>query len=226
MSRYTDYRKESKMLGIDVSHWQGNIDFEAVKKAGYSFVIIKCGGSDRGFYKDSKFETYYRQAKEAGLYVGAYYFVGRKFRGTESGVADAKRMIELIRGKSFEMPVVVDVENQQNPSVNRGKITDATIAFCKTLEENGYYAMIYGQDYQTFVESLDIERLGAYDKWVARYSTSKPKYVESYGIWQYGGDVNYLCRAKVSGVSSNACDQNFAYKDYPTIMRKNKLNGC
>ena len=61
---------------IDISHWQGNIDFEKVRASGIEGVIIKSGGSDAGFYKDNMFETNYSKAKAAGLHVGAYYFVG------------------------------------------------------------------------------------------------------------------------------------------------------
>ena len=65
--------------GIDVSAWQGSIDFNKVKKSGYEFVIIKAGGNDDGFYIDSRFESNYTSAKKAGLKVGAYYFVNRDF---------------------------------------------------------------------------------------------------------------------------------------------------
>ena len=64
--------------GIDVSHWQGTIDWNKVKKAGIEFAIIKAGGSDAGFYTDSKWEANYKGAKAAGIPIGAYYFVGYK----------------------------------------------------------------------------------------------------------------------------------------------------
>ena len=63
--------------GIDVSHWQGTIDWNKVKKAGIEFAIIKAGGSDAGFYTDSKWEANYKGAKAAGIPIGAYYFVGK-----------------------------------------------------------------------------------------------------------------------------------------------------
>ena len=90
------------IMGIDISHWQGNIDFNKVKASGIDFVIIKAGGSDKGFYKDPKFEENYKKAKEAGLKVGAYYFVGRKFYGNVSGVADAHRFIHILDDKQFD----------------------------------------------------------------------------------------------------------------------------
>ena len=70
--------------GIDISHWQGDINFKKVKADDVNFCIIKAGGSDFGLYKDKKFESNYAAAKEAGLNVGAYYFVGKNFRGSEN----------------------------------------------------------------------------------------------------------------------------------------------
>ena len=71
-------------LGIDVSAWQGNIDFDKVKKAGYNYVILKAGGNDDGYYIDSRFASNYAKAKKAGLKVGAYYFVARHFCATNA----------------------------------------------------------------------------------------------------------------------------------------------
>ena len=96
--------------GIDVSHWQGDIDWKTAKKVGLEFAIIKAGGSDKGFYKDSKFEKNYIEAKNAGVKVGAYYFVGENCKSYEDGAADAKRFIEIIAGKQFEYPVYIDFE--------------------------------------------------------------------------------------------------------------------
>ena len=72
--------------GIDVSGWQGNIDFDKVKKSGITFVIIKAGGSDDGFYTDSYFESNYKKAVKAGLKVGSYYIVGSDFYTANKGI--------------------------------------------------------------------------------------------------------------------------------------------
>ena len=87
--------------GIDVSHWQGNIDWSKVKAAGISFAIIKAGGSDDGFYTDSKWEANYKGAKANGIAVGAYYFVGPKCVNAAAGKADAERFIQLLKGKQL-----------------------------------------------------------------------------------------------------------------------------
>ena len=103
--------KEVKQIkGIDVSHWQGNIDFNKVKKAGYDFVIIKAGGSDYGRYTDKKFKENYQKAVAAGLHVGAYYFNGPRCQGAASGVADAKHFLQILSDLKFDYPVFCDIE--------------------------------------------------------------------------------------------------------------------
>lgn len=204
-----------KTHGIDISHWQGVIDFKKVAEV-FDFVIIKAGGSDAGFYRDKKFETNYKKAKEAGLCVGAYYFVGKDCTSYAAGVADAKRFIELLAGKSFEYPVFIDIE--QTPIVKRQGATDAVIGFCETMETAGYYVGVYASDISGFKDRLVLSRLLAFDKWVARYG-SKPKFVTKYGMWQKSS------KGVVAGIKGNV-DIDEAYLNYPAIMARKHLNGC
>lgn len=204
-----------KTHGIDISHWQGVIDFKKVAEV-FDFVIIKAGGSDAGFYRDKKFETNYKKAKEAGLCVGAYYFVGKDCTSYAAGVADAKRFIELLAGKSFEYPVFIDIE--QTPIVKRQGATNAVIGFCETMETAGYYVGVYASDISGFKDRLVLSRLLAFDKWVARYG-SKPKFVTKYGMWQKSN------KGVVAGIKGNV-DIDEAYLNYPAIMARKHLNGC
>ena len=204
------------LKGIDVSHWQGNINFYKVKKSGINFVIIKAGGSDAGFYKDSKFERYYADAKKAGLAVGAYYFVGRNFTSAKAGLADAKRFYKIIKGKQFEMPIYLDVET--TTPKNKVGATQACIAFCNYLEDKGFYVGIYASDVYGFKERLNLNNLANFDTWVARYGTA-PKYVKNYGMWQYSEHGN------ISGISGNNVDLDYAYINYPRIIKSKKFNG-
>lgn len=201
--------------GIDVSHWQGVIDWLSVKESGIEFAILKAGGSDDGFYTDSTFEQNYKEAKAVGLPVGVYYFVGSLCTSRADGIADAKRFLEIIKGKSFEYPVYIDLEST-NPAAKAGA-TEACIGFCETMEAEGYYCGIYASDISGFRERLDISKLERFDKWVAIYG-SKPNYVKSYGVWQYSST------GKVSGIIGNV-DMNEAYKDYPQIIKAAGLNG-
>lgn len=201
--------------GIDVSVWQGNIDWNKVKASGIKFAILKSGGSDDGFYTDSKFEQNYKGAKAAGIPVGAYYFVGKGCISAADGKADAERFIAQLKGKQFEYPVYMDCEVTP-PSAKKGA-TDAAIAFCETLEKAGYYAGIYGSTYSTFESRLDDSRLTKFAHWVAQYANSCDYWGEI-GIWQYASN------GYVSGINGNV-DMNYAYVDYPAKVKAMGLNG-
>ena len=201
--------------GIDVSHWQGVIDWLSVKESGIEFAILKAGGSDDGFYTDGTFEQNYKEAKAVGLPVGAYYFVGSLCTSRADGIADAKRFLEIIKGKSFEYPVYIDLEST-NPAAKSGA-TEACIGFCETMEAEGYYCGIYASDVSGFAERLDITKLQKFDKWVARYG-SKPQYVKTYGMWQYSST------GTVSGISGGV-DMDESYMNYPEIIKGAGLNG-
>ena len=201
--------------GIDVSHWQGNIHFKNVKASGIDFVIIKAGGSDKGFYTDSKWEENYKNAKAAGLFVGAYYFAGKKFRGSENGLADAKRFIEQLKGKELEYPVFIDIEAQENRY--KEQITDAAIAFCNMLESAGYFVGIYASDVSGFKDKLIHERIESYAHWVARYG-KEPEVCKNFGIWQYSS------KGRVPGIIGSV-DLDLSAVDYAKTITEKGFNG-
>ena len=201
--------------GIDVARYQQNINWDLVKSGGIDFAIIKAGGSDDGFYTDSTYEKNYAGAKAAGMPIGAYYIVGPLCVSKEDGIADANRFLKMLEGKTFEYPVYIDLE--LTAPKNKAGATDAVIGFCETMEQAGYYCGIYASDVSGFVDRLDLERLTAYDKWVARYG-SKPQYVKSYGMWQYSST------GKIQGIGPDV-DLDEAYMDYPAIMKEKGLNG-
>lgn len=201
--------------GIDVSHWQRTIDWNKVKKAGIEFAIIKAGGSDAGFYTDSKWEANYKGAKAAGIPIGAYYFVGKDCVTAAAGKADAERFLQILKGKQLEYPVYMDNE-AQSASAKAG-ITEATIAFCETMEDAGYFVGIYGSAVSGFKERMDDTKLTPYAHWVAQYA-SKCSYKGDYGIWQYSS------KGSVDGISGNV-DMDYAYVDYPAIIRSGGFNG-
>ena len=202
--------------GIDVSAWQGIIDWKSVKNAGIQFAIIKAGGSDDGIYTDSKFERNYEQCKAYGIPVGAYYFIGPSCITKADGEADAERFVKLLKGKQFEYPVYVDIEPPLKPA-NRKYNTDAVIAFCEYMEKAGYFVGVYGSTYSTFQSLVDDSRLTSYAHWVAQYANSCT-YWDNYGIWQYTSD------GYVNGISGR-CDMNYCYVDYPSRIKAKGLNG-
>lgn len=203
--------------GVDVSHWQGDIDWAQVKASGIDFVIVKAGGSDAGFYEDSKFRANYKAAKAAGINVGAYYFVGKYCKSYEDGVADAMRFIAMISGLQFEYPVYIDFEAPDASDVEGN--TEACIGFCQTMEDNGYFAGIYASEISGFHDRLDDSKLQSYSHWVARYGKRPSTIPENvFGIWQYSS------KGSVAGISGNV-DMDISYVDFPSIIKKAGLNG-
>lgn len=202
--------------GIDVSHWNGEINFNQVKAAGVEFVIIKAGGSDRGFYTDSKFITNYNRAVAAGLSVGAYYFAGKKFRGIESGVLDARRFIKILDGLKFDYPVFIDIEAQENRY--KEEITDAAVAFCEEMEKAGYFVGIYASDISGFKDKLNHERIESYYVyWVARYG-KEPEICKNYGLWQYSS------KGRIPGIIGSV-DLDISAVDYSKVIKEKGFNG-
>lgn len=201
--------------GIDISHWNGSIDFEKVKASGIDFVIIKAGGSDKGFYTDSMFKENYNKAIAAGLSVGAYYFAGKYFRGIEAGVIDAGKFIKILDGLKFDYPVFLDIEAQENRY--KEGITDASVAFCEELEKAGYFVGIYASDISGFKDKLNHERIKSYAHWVARYGRA-PEICKEFGIWQY------TSKGTVSGISGSV-DLDNSYIGYEKIIKEKGLNG-
>ena len=201
-----------KLAGIDVSRWQGSINFNSVKAAGIDFVIIKAGGSDAGFYEDPMFKINYAAAKVAGLKVGAYYYVGSKFQGTESGIVDAKKFIRILGKRSFEYPVYVDVES--TPQKEKSGTTDAVLSFCEYMESKNFFVGIYGSDVSTFHDRVQAGRLINYTWWVAGYG-KEPSH--NYSIWQY------TSRGSVNGISTRV-DRNISKTDFNVIVNKHFNN--
>lgn len=201
--------------GIDVSRYQGSIDFNKVKAAGIEFVMIRCGtGYNQKACKDVKFETYYKQAKAAGLKVGTYFY---SYAATENQARiEAGWMLDFIKGKTFEYPVVFDMEENSVARLGKAKVSAIATAFCSLVEKAGYYVSIYSS--KSWIENYyTADVLRAYDIWVAQWA-SKCTYVGSYGMWQYTSD------GSVAGISGRV-DRNIAYKDYPSIIKKAGLNG-
>jgi GH25 family lysozyme M1 (1,4-beta-N-acetylmuramidase) len=193
-----------ELRGIDVSSWQGLIDWKKVKASGVVFAILKAGGSDAGRYKDRYFEKNYAEARANGIKVGAYYFNGRACTSYEAGRADANHFLSLISGKSFDYPCYSDLEAPT--SATRNGNTDAVISFCETVKSAGYKAGVYASDISGFKDRLDMSRLSMYDKWVARYGSS-PKYATVFQVWQYSSS------GIIDGIKGK-CDVDISYCDY------------
>lgn len=195
-----------KRKGVDISTWNGDVDFEALKAAGVEFVIIRCGyGSDYKDQDDERFEENVKKANAAGLPYGVYlYSYANTLGKAESEAAHALR---LLKGKKPLYGVWFDAEDKIMPA-NKELITDICVKFCDTLEKAGYYAGIYAT-LSWFNNRFDSRRIARFDKWVAQWSATCD-YRGEYGLWQFTDSLR---------IGGKTFDGNFAYKDYPAIIK-------
>ena len=200
--------------GIDVSRWQGQIDWVKVKAAGIKFAILKCGGSDAGFYSDRTFEYNYNEAKKNGIAVGAYYFVGKDCISYEAGQADAKRMLSICSGKEFELPLFIDIE-AQDPK-NKVGITDAIVGFYDVMKASGRNAGVYASKVSGFKDRIEDDRIQHIPHWVAQYN-STCTYDKPYIIWQKSS------KGMVDGIKGNV-DLNEGVDNLFAVNKKTDLD--
>ena len=213
-----------KVFGIDISTFQRGINLAQAKSEGVEFVILRAGYSGYGNAVskaiDDQFETHYRNAKANGLGVGAYWF--SRATTYDNGRAEAEYMYNnCLKGKQFEYPIAIDVEDTYYQSkASKMAVANAIKGFCEYLEAKGYYVSIYANT-NWFNNYIDTSSLTQYDKWVASWGTSQPSNPTG-GLWQFGGETNKIRTNKVAGMT---VDQNYAFYDYPNIMKSKGLNG-
>ena len=194
--------------GIDVSKWNGSIDWNAVKNSGITFVIIRCGyrGSAEGkLIEDPKFETNIKGASAAGLKVGVYFF--SQAVSEVEAVEEASMVLDQISRYKISYPVFLDVEASGGRGDKIDKTTRTAVcrAFCQTIQNSGYTAGVYSN--KVWLESkIDAGSLSAYKIWLAQYAAS-PSYKGRYDLWQYRSN------GSVSGVSGQV-DMNISYLGY------------
>lgn len=205
----------SKYNGIDISKWNGTVDFQKAKNDGVDFAMIREGyGKENPNQIDKKFEENYKKAKAVGVPVGVYHY------SYADSVADAKLEAQFclknIKGKQLEYPVVFDIEDKEQLKLNNRQRTDICKAFCEEIENAGYYAMIYCNLnwWNNYLIKKELEN--KYDLWLAQWGVEKPSI--TCGIWQKSD------KGHIDGICGNV-DINVAYKNYPAIMKKNGLNG-
>lgn len=207
------------LRGIDVSKWQGQIDFNAVKRSGVDFVIIQAGYGKSVSQKDPYFEQNYARAKAAGLKVGAYWF---SYALTPNEAAEeARTCAAVITNKQFDFPIYYDLENEAKSKyfpfvTGKTNCSNMVKAFCTELEKLGYFAGLYisRSPLQTHITKEVAERFAL---WLAEYG-SKLNYSGKYGIWQRSST------GRVVGVIGNV-DIDEAVIDYSTIIKNGGFNG-
>ena len=203
----------SGSFGIDVSKWNGKIDWAAVKNSGVSYVIIRCGYRGYGsgaLVVDPYFEQNIKGATAAGIKVGVYFFSQAVNR--VEGVEEASMVLQLIRGYTISYPVFLDVEDS-GAGGGRGRAdglsvadrTEVIKAFCETIQNSGYTAGVYANK-SWLTNKIDTSQLSRYKIWLAQYAAA-PTYTGRYDMWQYKST------GRVTGISTDV-DLNLSYLGY------------
>nr|MCR5624788.1 glycoside hydrolase family 25 protein [Lachnospiraceae bacterium] len=190
---------------VDVSFYQGSIDWKQVKKAGVTFAILRIGyrGYSNGtLCRDSKFDEYYKGAKAAGIKVGAYIFsqaINRKEAREEANFC-----LKILNGRKLDYPIMYDPESilyakARTDNVTGEQFTKNTKTFCRTIDEAGYefgvYANLKWQAYK-----LEMHKIKDIPMWYADYE-KKPQTPYAFTYWQYSS------QASIPGISGR-CDIN------------------
>lgn len=201
--------KSSGTMGIDVSKHNGNIDWNAVKNSGVSYVIIRCGyrGYSTGvLVEDPKFRSNIQGAKAAGLKVGAYFF-SQAVNEVEA-VEEASMAIDLVKGYGLNYPLFLDVEGSggRADGISRDTRTAVCKTFCQTVQNSGIQAGVYANK-TWFTEKISTGSLTSYKLWLAQYASAPTYTATRYDLWQYSS------KGKVSGISGNV-DMNISYVNY------------
>ena len=206
-----------KKFGVDISKYNGNVDMRLAKSNGVDFVILKAGSGARG--EDPYFQRNYTNAKATGMPVGAYWY--SYAMNVREAKGEAIRFLKLLEGKQFEYPVYLDFEDPTQRNISKATKTDMAIAFMSILEKNGYYTGLYSSG-DWINNKFDRDRLKNYDIWIAHWYVNSARCYRSYGMWQFTN------KQKVPGVPSTGeggVDANYAFIDYPNIIKNAGLNG-
>lgn len=208
--KYVVNGKSKALKGIDVSEFQGNIDWKRVKADGVRYAFIRVGYRGYGTGKlnvDKTAAQNLKGATAAGIPVGVYVYSQAVTKA--EAVEEANLALEMIEGYDLQYPVVIDLEDAGSSSartynMSKQTATDVAVAFCERVKKAGYRPMVYANS-QWFVNRLDMERL-PYDKWLAQYYRH-PFFPYKFYIWQYTG------KGRVDGISGNV-DMNLCFVNY------------
>lgn len=191
--------------GIDVSEFQGSIDWSKVKNDGIEFAILKLGNiyDYDANYKDSKFETNYKNARAQGIKIGAYIY---NYCNTVDTLKEGLEWaLEQLDGKKFDMPIYLDMEDKDIQGETVETLTNQCNEFARFVQDKNYKAGVYA-NVNWLKNKLNPSE---FDKdisvWAAQYYT-ECQYTGDYDIWQYTSS------GKVSGISGN-CDMNYLYNE-------------
>lgn len=184
-------KQYTSQFGIDVSRYQGNIDWKQVKQAGVDFAIMRLGYRGYGsgaLVMDPYFEKNITEARQAGIKVGVYFF--SQAITAEEGAEEARYALDALKGRKLDYPIVFDWEpydsslNPRTEGLSDEILTQCAVAFCETVKEAGYQPMVYS-NLSYFYLHFDLSKLTEYPFWLAQYN-EKPSFYYHFDIWQYG----------------------------------------
>ncbi len=201
--------------GIDVSKHNGDIDWNQVHNAGVQFAIIRTsyGWSNREKQTDCKLLKNINGAKAVGIPIGAYHY-SYATNPTEA-IWEADFFLDRLKWTQWEYPVCLDIEDHCQLKISTQQRTDVAITFLDRVRSAGYYVAIYANLNWT-KNYLDMNRLSGYDLWIAHWNPKCGCQIP-YSMWQYTSS------GMIPGIG--VCDLDYAYKDYPTYIKSNHLNG-
>lgn len=194
--------KVEKAKCIDVSEWNGDINFSKVRNTGVTCVIIRAGYGKDPNQEDNKFNEYYRQAKAAGLNVGAYWY--SYATSVDAAKAEVRNCMKTIRGKEFDLPVFLDVEEYRQAVLPRRTLTDIISTFCDGVKGYGFDVGMYSAKSMLVDSAYPDELASKYLIWMAAPNNSYNELPPFVDIHQYSW------KGKVDGISEKV-DMNYIY---------------
>lgn len=184
-------------LGIDVSHHQGEIDWQAVADSGVEFALIRLGYRtlEEGQLRvDDRVEENLEKARAAGLKIGAYFY--SQAISVEEARAEAAYALQILNSRELDLPLVFDWELEtRNAGMEKELVSRCAIAFCQAVEQAGYQSMIYFNTHQA-QNLMDMQLLEAYPWWLAMYDVSAP-FPCRMDVWQY------TCTGRIPGIEGD-----------------------
>jgi GH25 family lysozyme M1 (1,4-beta-N-acetylmuramidase) len=201
------------MKGIDVSTFQKSVKWPEVKEAGIEFAILREGYGQGS--KDAMFESHYTGAKKAGIPIGAYHYTYSLT--VQQAVNEAKACMKNIAGRTLEFPVYYDIETSSIEKLSKKAITDMIIAFCSTIEKEGYFAGVYANTNWLRTKMNLSELEGRFTIWQADYR-AKPDNAIKRDILQYSS------KGQIKGIAGDV-DLDTCTRDFPSTIKRVGLNG-
>ena len=198
--------------GIDVSHHNGLIRWNEVKT---DFAIIRAGYGKSQHQTDRKFEYNYSGCIANNIPCGAYWY--SYATSVEEAREEAKAFLTVIKGKKFSYPVFYDVEEEMTLSCGKEKVSEIISAFCEEVEKAGYFVGVYMSS-SALTSYVTEEVRNRYSIWVAHWGVKNPSYEGTYGMWQFSAT------GAVKGINGDV-DLDKSYRNFPSVMLKNHLNG-